>query len=99
MYNLIKQYSQEIKDNRDKNKVYLKVAEEMGELSQEINIQNGFVKPEKGGPDGVIGEAMDAIISLFDIIYLENPNITEEELMQIAKNKCDKWVKTKKIAV
>lgn len=64
--------------------------EEVGELSQEVNIINNASYKEKG-PDGVIGESIDVIICALDMIYVNNPKVTEEEIMTIVKNKLTKW--------
>lgn len=85
--------SQIVKDNRQPLQVLAKVMEEIGELSQEVNIHEGFVRKEKGGADGVTGEAIDAIISLIDLIYLYEPHISKEEILQITNNKLAKWQK------
>lgn len=52
----------------------------MGETAIEVNIIHGDSKP---GPDGVIGEALDTIAALLDLIYVVNPNVTEKQLVQI----------------
>lgn len=86
-------------DQFDKNRtlqdVLGTVMEEVGELSTEIGIKSGF-KNRKPGKDGIVGEAVDGIIALLDIIYLEKPDITNEELLQLTKNKCHKWYYGKK---
>lgn len=82
--------SLEVEDNRSKYYVLSKIGEEFGELSTEVGITMGdsYKKP---GKDGVIGEAIDVIISTLDLIYLENPRITEDELIAIAMPKLEKW--------
>lgn len=68
-----------------------KLMEEVGELSQEVMIVDGFIdKPE--GKDGVIGEAIDCITCCLDLIYLCYPNITKEEIMTILHMKLGKWL-------
>jgi hypothetical protein len=63
---------------------------EMDELSDEIAIVN---KGDTPGVDGVIGEAVDIVVCLIDLIYKNNPNITTAQLQDIIKNKCDKWLR------
>jgi hypothetical protein len=67
---------------------------EVGELSEEINVANGL-SYKQAGPDGVIGEAIDSIISLVDLIYVyakeNNIELTEENLIRIAEEKLAKW--------
>jgi hypothetical protein len=64
---------------------------ELGEVAQEVAVVMGdSYKP--GGTDGVIGEAVDAIASLIDLIYQMRPTITESELAPLAAEKCQKWL-------
>jgi hypothetical protein len=76
---------------RDRNSIFNHAMSEMGEIALEINIANGQSYKE-AGPDGIVGEALDAIASLLDLIYIENPDITEEELVQKLQPKMHKWV-------
>ena len=70
--------------------VFTSLAEEVGELATEVSIQNGYsTKPE--GKDGVIGESIDVIACALDMIWVFNPDITEEEVMTILKTKLEKW--------
>lgn len=82
----------EVKAKRDLNGVMHKVTEEVGELATEVAIQTGASYKEPG-VDGIAGEAIDAIIALTDLIYVEQPGITEEELAAIAHAKLNKWKK------
>lgn len=76
---------------RDPNSVLNHVMSEIGEVAIEVNIANGqsYKTP---GPDGVIGEAIDAISALIDLIYRVKPDITEDEMADIARIKCTKWI-------
>lgn len=64
---------------------------ELGEVAQEVAIASGdsYKQPSV---DGVVGEAVDTIISLIDLIYKYDPTITEEQLAAIAEQKCSKWI-------
>lgn len=86
----ILQNSKTIKDGRTRYAVLAKAGEELGELSQEVMISLGdhYKNP---GKDGVIGEAIDLMICCTDMIYGVNPEITEEELIQISGLKLSKW--------
>lgn len=64
---------------------------ELGETAEEVNIALG-VSYKKPGVDGVVGEAVDTICAMIDLIYRHNPNITEDELAAIARAKCQKWI-------
>lgn len=84
-----------VKQPRNETSVILHVMEEVGELALELAIHNG-TSYKLAGSDGVIGEAVDSIICLIDLIYCHNPNITEEELQVIFTKKTQKWIdKTK----
>ena len=86
-----------IKTDRTELNVLAHTMEEVGELAEEITIfmGNSYKEP---GVDGVIGEAVDAIITLFDLIYTHadrnNETITEEALIEIAAKKLAKWKRT-----
>lgn len=64
--------------------------EEIGELSTEVNIHIGK-KKRNPGPDGIVGEGIDAIICILDIIRVVKGELNEEELLEIFKTKLDKW--------
>jgi NTP pyrophosphatase (non-canonical NTP hydrolase) len=64
---------------------------ELGELSEEVAIESGDSYKEHG-PDGIQGEAVDMIISGLDLLYVNNRNVTEAELLAIAKPKLEKWI-------
>lgn len=77
--------------NRNLDSVFKALVSEVGETAVEIDIANGqsYKAP---GPDGVVGEAVDAILAALDLIYKAQPNITEEEILRIAQPKLDKWI-------
>jgi hypothetical protein len=77
--------------SRSISDVVLKLNEEVGELSTEIGIKKGFIQNKTPGKDGITGEAIDAILCLIDIIYLDNPSLTPEEFDTIVNNKLNKW--------
>jgi len=76
--------------NRHPYSVLAKLMEEVGELAQEVNIKLGFInKPE--GKDGIIGECIDIINCVIDIIHLFHPDTTKEQIEEISNKKLDKW--------
>jgi hypothetical protein len=85
--------SKAIKDDRTTADAFLHCVTEIGELGQEIQISQGKSYKQRG-KDGVVGESIDAIVCLVDIILLEDPSITEEDLISIVKLKLEKWKKT-----
>ena len=79
---------QEIKKERTILTSSIYAQSELGELSDEVlKSINQSTKP--GGEDGVFGEAIDVIICMLDIIQLDNPNITEEEILNKISQKVD----------
>lgn len=80
---------------RNRYSVLCKIVEEVGEMATELNIDCGHLLKEPG-PDGVIGESVDAIISLIDMIYCTDDTMTEEALAAIFEAKLGKWVAAKK---
>lgn len=85
---------------RSRDFVFGKTAEEFGELAVELMVSQGRLPKEKGGADGVIGEACDLINCAVDLIWLEmkidNPDVTielvMEEIQKRQKLKCQKWL-------
>lgn len=96
-FNAIKYLLGEVKtapnSNRTVEQVMLKVGEEFGELSTEINVLNGFLSSKKGGSDGAVGEAIDIIIGLIDVINLVSPETTIDDINKIVVKKTNKWLK------
>lgn len=90
LFGTVREVSGGVSTDRTPELVLTKSIEELGELSREIMIARGY-DDRVIGDDGVIGEAIDVVITMFDIIYLTNPNISEEELVEIAKRKTNKW--------
>jgi NTP pyrophosphatase (non-canonical NTP hydrolase) len=64
--------------------------EEVGELATEVNIQAGY-SYKTGGPDGVLGESIDVLVSVVDLIHLNFPALTAHELWELVGRKCAKW--------
>lgn len=71
--------------------VYASAMAEAGELGEEISIYNGdsYKQPSD---DGVVGEAIDAIVALLDLIHVHDPNFTEDQLNEYAAKKSTKWL-------
>ncbi len=65
--------------------------EEVGELSTEVNIREGFLKHKEIGSDGIVGEGIDVIIDTLDLISQYYPDITHEQLWDVATLKLKKW--------
>lgn len=54
----------------DSEAIFRALVEEVGELSTELNIRLGW-KNRPPGPDGVVGEAIDALIVIVDFLETE----------------------------
>jgi len=87
---IVKYYSGIIKDDRTRDDVLKHTMEELGELSTECIIADGK-SYKTAGPDGIIGESVDLIICALDMIYVENPNFTGDDIVDIVISKCEKW--------
>lgn len=65
---------------------------EMRETMDEVDIVMGRA-PGPAGVDGVVGESIDTILCMLDLIYKTDPSITEEEIVAIAEMKGAKWIR------
>lgn len=88
MVETILKYSRQIDNGRTVRSTFKHAEGEMAELDLEITLKATGLR---SGEDGVIGEAMDVINCLIDLVYQINPNITEAELVAIQERKCAKW--------
>lgn len=77
---------------RTLNSVLHSATSELGECAEEINIHEGH-SYKKPGKDGIVGEAIDTILCLLDLIHVYDPTITEDVVENIAKQKLKKWVR------
>lgn len=75
---------------RTRYEVLSKMMEEVGELAQEVGIAEGYQSREPG-KDGIIGEAVDVIITALDLIYVSNPDIARMDIIDILNKKLNKW--------
>jgi NTP pyrophosphatase (non-canonical NTP hydrolase) len=84
--------SKTIDNNRTPTEVLGYSMTELGELAEEVLIKNSTISNhKKEGKDGIVGEAIDLILCAVDLIYLDNPDITEEDIQKIARQKLLKW--------
>lgn len=79
------------KERRTPYDVLASLQEEVGELAKEVRIRFGssYKEPDR---DGIVGEVCDCISCLIDLIYVVEPDITEERMKDILKFKMTKWV-------
>ncbi|AAQ64106.1 hypothetical protein KVP40.0035 [Vibrio phage KVP40] len=90
MINEILASSKRIDNGRTVKDVHMSVVEEVGELATEVRVKYG-TSYKNADVDGILGEAVDGILCLVDLIYVDNPNITEAEIMNVVRNKLAKW--------
>lgn len=64
---------------------------ELGECAEEVAIHEGHSYKDPSN-DGVVGEAIDAIVCLLDLIHVYDPQMEEYELEAIALKKLEKWI-------
>lgn len=82
--------SDEIQDSRTRFRILAHCIEELGEMSEELVIDKGL-SYKSPGKDGVIGEGVDLILCVLDLIHKTDPTVTEEDLEAIAVKKIAKW--------
>jgi NTP pyrophosphatase (non-canonical NTP hydrolase) len=90
MFNLITEMSDKLGKGSDPVIRMLKFGEEVGEFTVEVAVKTGNCsKPQ--GPDGVVGEAADVIITCLDIMHKLHPEVTSKQFDEVVKNKLAKW--------
>lgn len=88
---LVKAYSVSIKNGRSLEDILLHLESEVVELEEEIQKER---LDQVAGSDGIVGESVDVILCALDAIFVHNPDISKDEILEIARRKCEKW-KTK----
>lgn len=90
LFQTIQLTSESIEDNRGVPYVLAHTMEEVGELAKEVAIEylNSGKTPDS---DGIIGETVDAIICLVDLLYVHSPELEEEDIIKVANKKLAKW--------
>lgn len=89
--------NKQITGTRSDDYVYKKAGEELGELSVEIQVEQG-VTYKTAGKDGIAGEAVDLAICAMDMFALQYPDLNaaeiEKEFLKYMKKKLEKWKST-----
>lgn len=81
-----------IDDGRTAQDVMISLTSEVGELADEVNIVCSTRRSYKtAGVDGVIGEGVDVILCVMDLLHIVHPELTHEDLLQVATRKLQKW--------
>ena len=91
LVNTILNASDRINNGRTVQDVLNHAITEMGELALEIQIDQGK-SYKTAGEDGIVGEALDVIACMVDIIQLKmGPWAHEEKMVEWIQPKLDKW--------
>lgn len=77
-------------EGRTIDDAFLHLRKEIAELALEVRNVRFELEP---GVDGILGEGIDAIQCILDMILMVHPNITEADLRRVMFDKCEKWVK------
>lgn len=87
----------QVKNDRNIQDILIHAMTELGELAQEVQIAEGN-SYKSAGPDGIVGEALDVIACMVDIIYVHYDVLADEEYMiSLMKPKLEKWKEKSKL--
>lgn len=76
---------------RNVDAIFKSLAEEVGELATELSIEAG-TKKRQPSPDGVVGEAIDVLVVILDLLHLKLGNdITGQAFLDRVQSKLNKW--------
>ena len=76
MFETVRDYSIMIKDDRTIDDILNHTMEELGELTEEIQIKYGWIEDD-AGPDGIVGESIDILACVLDMIHNVDIEIKE----------------------
>lgn len=88
MFDITKEYTSKIVNDRTDSTILNHAYDEYNELSDEVWLKANGRTP---GEDGIIGESVDVILCMMDLIHRNYPQLTEEEFNTVVKKKLDKW--------
>jgi len=88
--NAIRTASRTINNRRTVQDVLTHAVTEIGELALEVQISQGR-SYKQHGDDGIVGEALDVIACMVDMIYVHSPFMTEDEMVAMISPKLAKW--------
>ncbi len=83
---LVREYSNRIKNGRKPEDVLNHLRLEVKELDQEFDLID-----KSPGVDGISGECVDVILCALDLIFMNSPDWTDEQILEYANKKCQKW--------
>lgn len=67
----VKVVSDVIKNGRNATNIVMKSLTELGELAEEVSVKYNKSEYKAGSDDGILGEATDVLICLFDLLITE----------------------------
>lgn len=83
--------SAQVDNNRTISDILTHAMTELGELAQEVQIAEGKSYKQEG-VDGIVGEALDVINCMVDMIYIHYGVLANEEYLTAQnKRKLAKW--------
>lgn len=85
---MVRQYSKDIKNGRSPKDVLKHLRGEVDELKEEVRRKK---KGKKAGKDGIRGEAIDIALCALDLIFVDEPETTDADILGVAEEKCVKW--------
>lgn len=88
---IMRHYGAQIDDGRSLADTLRYAAGELRELADEIERRE---RGEALGPDGILGEAVDVMVCLADIVVQAVPDVSDTELTRTFDAKCRKWLRT-----
>lgn len=80
----------QVKNDRGSWTIFDHATEEMRELEEEVNLSEMLEKP---GEDGILGESVDVILCMLDMIATQCPDVTMEDLEAYMDKKYAKWAR------
>lgn len=98
IFDLIKETSIAIEDGRWIDDVLIHTITEVGELAIEVQIKQGN-SYKTAGTDGIFGESVDILICVVDMMIRDNPEVTEDQVVNAVKAKLQKWTSTKDVVL
>lgn len=93
---IVRHFAARIQNGRQLLDITKSADRELSELCDEVHLHNAGKAP---GPDGVVGEAVDVIACMLDLIFTVEPNTTDSEINAILLRKCEKWARRYKDSV
>jgi hypothetical protein len=81
---IVRHFALSIQNGRQISDAIRHLKDELTELEAEVDGTGD-------GRDGIVGEAIDIIACALDIIFLAEPDISNERITQIMLTKCQKW--------